>query len=136
MSVNVLEKYQVEYTGCSLKSEDVARINDETINTWCSESSSSVIYEFDKSELEELLENKKVDKKMKKQISELLRLGDKDNEFVRVILFGKTAKVVHFKTGLLIGIRCFDTDEQIKTGQNELLKLLIGLNLPFQMKMN
>lgn len=87
MSVNVLKKYQVEYTGCSLKSEDVARINDETINTWCGEGSSSVVYEFDKSELEELLENKKVDKKMKKQISELLRLGDKDNEFVRVEIF-------------------------------------------------
>lgn len=57
------------------------------------------------------------------------------NEFVRVILFGKTAKVVHFKTGLLIGIRCFDTDEQIKTGQNELLKLLIGLNLPIELVM-
>lgn len=75
MSVNVLKKYQVEYTGCSLNSKDVSRINGETINTWCSESSSSVIYEFDKSELEELLENKKVDKKNEKADFRIAPLG-------------------------------------------------------------
>ena len=85
MSINVLKKYQVEYTGCSLKKEDISHIINETINTWCNQS--GTVYEFDKSELEELLECDEVNEELKKQVSELLRLGDKDNEFVRVEIF-------------------------------------------------